>query len=176
MAAVNLVGSYNYALVALSVLIAIFASYAALDIAGRVTAAGGWTRALWLLGGAGAVGTGIWSMHYIGMRAFILPIPVAYHWPTVLLSLFAAVLASLIALYVVSRQKMGAARAVAGSVLMGAGIASMHYTGMAAMRLPAICHYNSSLVVMSVVFAVLISFAALWITFHFREEKAGGGR
>jgi PAS domain S-box-containing protein len=175
MAAVNLIGSYNYALVALSVLIAMFASYAALDLAGRVTAAGGWTRAVWLLGGAGAMGTGIWSMHYIGMLAFILPIPVAYHWPTVLLSLFAAILASVIALYVVSRQKMGTSRAVAGSVLMGAGIASMHYIGMAAMRLPAICQFDSFLVVLSVVFAVLISLAALWITFHFRDEKTGIG-
>src|SRR5437588_3462004 len=175
MAAVNLIGSYNYALVALSVLIAMFASYAALDLASRVTAAGGWTRAVWLLGGAGAMGTGIWSMHYIGMLAFILPIPVAYHWPTVLLSLLAAILASVIALYVVSRQKMGASRAVAGSVLMGAGIASMHYIGMAAMRLPAICQFNSFLVVLSVVFAVLISLAALWITFHFRDEKTGTG-
>src|SRR3982075_1649449 len=175
MAAVNLIGSYNYALVALSVLIAMFASYAALDLAGRITATGGWTRAVWLLGGAGAMGTGIWSMHYIGMLAFVLPVPVAYHWPTVLLSLLAAILASVVALGVVSRQKMGASRAVAGSVLMGAGIASMHYIGMAAMRLPAICQFNSSLVVMSVVFAVLISFAALWITFHFRDEKKGIG-
>jgi PAS domain S-box-containing protein len=175
MAAVNLIGSYNYALVALSVLIAMFASYAALDIAGRVTAAGGWTRAVWLLGGAGAMGTGIWSMHYIGMLAFVLPLPVAYHWPTVLLSLLAAIFASVVALDVVSRQKMGASRALAGSLLMGAGIASMHYIGMAAMRLPAMCKFNSSLVVMSVVFAVLISFAALWITFHFRDEKKGLG-
>jgi PAS domain S-box-containing protein len=175
MAAVNLIGSYNYALVALSVLIAIFASYAALDLAGRVTAAGGWTRTVWLLGGAGAMGTGIWSMHYIGMLAFILPIPVAYHWPTVLLSLFAAILASVVALGVVSRQKMGWLRALAGSVLMGAGIASMHYIGMAAMRLPAICQFNSFLAVLSVVFAVLISLAALWITFHFRDGKAGIG-
>jgi len=175
MVAMNLTGSYNHALVALSVLIAMFASYAALDLAGRVTAASGWTRAVWLLGGADAMGTGIWSMHYIGMLAFILPIPVAYHWPTVLLSLFAAILASVIALDVVSRPKMGASRAVAGSVLMGSGIASMHYIGMAAMRLPAICQFNSSLVVMSVVFAVLISFAAIWITFHFRDEKTGIG-
>src|SRR5256886_1826889 len=176
MAAVNLIGSYNYALVALSVLIAMFASYAALDLAGRVTASSGWTRAVWLLGGAGAMGTGIWSMHYIGMLAFILPIPVAYHWPTVLLSLFAAILASLVALGVVSRQKMGWFRALAGSLLMGAGIASMHYIGMAAMRLAAICQFNSFLVVLSVVFAVLISLAALWITFHFRDEKNGIGR
>ncbi len=176
MAAEHLIGSYNYALVALSVLIAIFASYAALDLAGRVTAAGGWTRAVWLLGGASAMGTGIWSMHYIGMLAFILPIPVAYHWPTVLLSLLAAILASIVALAVASRQKMGASRAVAGSALMGAGIASMHYIGMAAMRLPALCHFDSFLVVLSVVFAVLISLAALWITFHFRDDKTGVGR
>jgi PAS domain S-box-containing protein len=175
MAAVNLIGSYNYALVALSVLIAMLASYAALDLAGRVKATGGWTRAVWLLGGAVAMGTGIWSMHYIGMLAFVLPVPVAYHWPTVLVSLLAAILASVVALGVVSGQKMGASRAVAGSVLMGAGIASMHYIGMAAMRLAAISHFNSSLVVMSVVFAVLISFAALWITFHFRDEKKGIG-
>src|ERR1700757_531407 len=176
MAAVDLIGSYNYALVALSVLFALFASYAALDLAGRVTAAGGWLRAVWLLGGAGAMGTGIWSMHYIGMLAFILPIPVAYHWPTVLLSLFAAIAASVVALYVVSRQRMGASRAVAGSVLMGAGIASMHYIGMAAMRLPARCQFNSFLVVLSVVFAVLISLVALWISFHFRDEKPRIGR
>src|SRR5712671_2939950 len=173
MAAVNLIGSYNYALVALSVLIAMFASYAALDLAGRVMAAGGWARAVWLLGGAGAMGTGIWSMHYIGMLAFVLPIPVAYHWPTVLLSLLAAVVASVVALYVVSRQKMGTSSAIAGSVLIGASIASMHYIGMDAMRLPAICRSDSSLVVLSVVFAVLISFAALWITFHLRDGKTG---
>ncbi len=176
MAAMNLIGSYNYALVALSVLIAMVASYAALDLAARVTAASGWTRAVWLLGGAGAMGTGIWSMHYIGMLAFVLPVPVAYHWPTVLLSLLAAILASVVALGVVSRPKMGAFRALAGSVLMGTGIASMHYIGMAAMRLPAICQFNSFLVVLSVVFAVLISLAALWITFHFRDEKTGIGR
>src|ERR1700719_1985443 len=175
MAAVNLIGSYNYALVALTELIAMFASYAALDLAGRVAAASGWTRAAWLLGGAVAMGTGIWSMHYIGMLAFILPIPVAYHWPTVLLSLFAAILASVIALGVVSRQKMGRFRALVGSVLMGAGIASMHYIGMAAMRLPAVCQFNSFLAVLSVVFAVLISLAALWITFHFRDRKTGIG-
>ncbi|HSZ63253.1 MAG TPA: MHYT domain-containing protein [Terriglobales bacterium] len=176
MAAVNLIGSYNYALVALSVFIAMFASYAALDLASRVTAASGWSRALWVLGGAGAMGTGIWSMHYIGMLAFILPIPVAYHWPTVLLSLLAAILASVVALYVVSRQRMNASRAVAGSLLMGAGIACMHYIGMAAMRLSAICQFNSFLVVLSVVLAILISLAALWISFHFRDEKTGIGR
>src|SRR5229473_4910960 len=175
MAAVNLIGSYDYSIVALSVLIAMFASYAALDLAGRVTAASGWTRAVWLLGGAGAMGIGIWSMHYIGMLAFVLPIPVAYHWPTVLLSLIAAILASVIALHVVSRQNMSVSRAVAGSVLMGAGIASMHYIGMAAMRIRAVSQFNPFLVVLSVVLAVLISLGALSIAFQFRHEKRGIG-
>ena len=91
----------------------------------------------WLLGGAVAMGTGIWSMHYIGMLAFMLPIPMAYHWPTVLLSLLAAIAASAVALYVVSRSHMGAAAAIVGSIPMGAGIAGMHYIGMAAMRVGA---------------------------------------
>src|SRR5713226_3706420 len=151
------------------------ASYAALDLAARVTAAAGSTRAVWLLGGAGAMGTGIWSMHYLGMLAFVLPIPVAYHWPTVLLSLLAAILASVIALHVVSRQHMSVSRVVAGSVLMGAGIAGMHYIGMAAMRLPAVSQFNSVLVVLSVVLAILISLGALSIAFQFRNEKRGIG-
>ncbi|HEY4048727.1 MAG TPA: ATP-binding protein, partial [Acidobacteriaceae bacterium] len=92
-----------------------------------------------------------------------------------LLSLLAAILASVVALGVVSRPKMGAFRALAGSVLMGAGISSMHYLGMAAMRLTAVCRFNSFLLVLSVVLAVLISLAALWITFHFRDEKKGIG-
>src|ERR1700681_4722324 len=102
-----MVGSYDYRLVALSVFIAILASYAALDLSGRVTSAHGRTRLLWLSCGAVAMGIGIWSMHYIGMLAFRLPVPVQYDWPTVLLSLLAAIFASLVALFVVSRQQMG---------------------------------------------------------------------
>src|SRR6204780_1122671 len=130
-------GSYDYRLVALSVIIAMLASYAALDLAGRVTAARGRARLIWLLGGASAMGLGIWSMHYIGMLAFSLPVPVLYDWPSVVVSLLAAILASGIALFVVSRPKMSLGRAAVGSVVMGLGIAAMHYVGMAAMRLTA---------------------------------------
>jgi diguanylate cyclase (GGDEF)-like protein/PAS domain S-box-containing protein len=168
-------GSYDPRLVVLSVLIAVLASYAALDLAGRVTAARGVVRRLWFSGGAMAMGTGIWSMHYVGMLAFRLPIPVLYDWPTVLVSLLAAILASATALYVVSRKSMGPAQAVAGSICMGSGIAGMHYIGMAAMRLPATCHYSKPIVVVSVVLAILISLVALLLTFHFRGETASGG-
>src|SRR5438876_7495336 len=165
-----LVGSYDYRLVTLSFVIAIFASYAALDLAGRTTEARGRVRLAWLIGGATAMGVGIWSMHYIGMLAFRLPVPVLYDWPTVLLSLRAAVFAAAVALFVVSRQRMGWLRALAGSAIMGTGIATMHYTGMAAMRLSAVCSYDPLLLTLSVVFAIGISLAAIWLTFRFREE------
>jgi NO-binding membrane sensor protein with MHYT domain/signal transduction histidine kinase len=163
-----LAGSYDDLFVALSVLIAILASYAALDLARRVTSAQGNTRHLWLTGGATAMGFGIWSMHYIGMLAFRLPVPVQYDWPTVLLSLLAAILASAVALFIVSRHKMGWVRALLGSILMGGGIATMHYTGMAAMRLPAMCRYSPALITLSVILAIVISLVALFLTFYFR--------
>jgi len=163
-------GSHDHGLVLLSVVIAILASYVALDLAGRVTAATGRGQAAWLSGGAVAMGTGIWSMHYIGMLAFKLPVPVQYHWPTVALSLVAAIVASVIALFVTSRQTMRPSRAAIGSVFMGCGIASMHYIGMAAMRLPATSHYSLWLVVLSVILAIGISFVALWLTFELRDD------
>ena len=170
-----LTGTYSYGLVALSVLIAIVASYAALDLAGRVTSAHGRSRYFWLTGGAIAMGTGIWSMHYIGMLAFRMPIPVEYDWPTVLLSLFSAILASAIALFVVSRRAMGVAAVIAGSIAMGGGIAAMHYIGMAAMRMDAICIYSAKIVALSVVLAIVISFVALCLTFYFRTRTTGWG-
>src|ERR1700728_1832839 len=103
----TLAGSYDFRLVVLSVFIATLASYAALDLGGRVTAARGRLRILWLTGGATAMGMGIWSMHYIGMLAYTLPVHVSYDWPTVLSSLLAAVVAAAIALIVVSRNEMG---------------------------------------------------------------------
>ena len=163
-------GSYDYRLVVLSVLIAICAAYAALDLAARTTAAKGRIRLAWLAGGAAAMGLGIWSMHYIGMLAFSLPILVLYDWPTVLLSLLAAIFASVVALFVVSRKQMGWISALAGSAIMGGGIATMHYTGMAAMRLRAMCSYDPLLLILSVVSAMAISLIALWLTFHFRED------
>lgn len=121
------------------------------------------------------MGIGIWSMHYIGMLAFSLPIRILYDWPTVLLSLLAAVFASGVALFVVSRQRMGWSQALAGCVLMGGGIAAMHYIGMAAMRLSAMCTYSPRLVILSVVLAVVISLVAMGLTFYFRDEPKAWG-
>ncbi len=157
-------------LVALSLLIAICASYTALDVAGRATATTGRMRTIWLVGGATSMGLGIWSMHYIGMLAFRLPVLVEYHAPTVFLSLAAAILASGVALIVASSTKWSWPGSVFASVVMGGGIASMHYIGMDAMRLPAMMSWNYSIVVLSVAIAVIVSLVAMWLAFRFRSE------
>ena len=165
--------SYDYRLVALSVLIAIFASYVALELINLITAARSKGRFTWLLWGATAMGTGIWSMHYTGMLAYRLPVPVYYHIPTVALSWFAAVCASFIALFVVSRERATGLHVLIGGVLMAVGIGAMHYTGMAAMRLSAMHRYEPMLVVLSVLVAVMICLAALGLVFQFRDDKQG---
>ena len=129
----TLSGTYDHRLVALSILIAICASYTALGLTSRTTAATGATRVTWLTCGAVAMGFGIWSMHYVGMLAFTLPVPVLYDLPTVILSLFAAVVASAVALFVVSRHVVTALQAAVGSVSMAGAILAMHYTGIAVM-------------------------------------------
>jgi diguanylate cyclase (GGDEF)-like protein/PAS domain S-box-containing protein len=171
-------GTYDFRLVALSIVFAIFASYAALNLAGRVTAARSSARTFWLFGGAVSMGLGIWSMHYIGMLALSLPIPVLYHYPTVILSLLAAIAASAVALDTVSREHNRSSSFLASSVVMGGGIAGMHYIGMMAMRMPAEMEFRKDLVALSVVLAVLVSLVALILTVRVRhreehEEKAG---
>src|ERR1700676_2429930 len=168
-------GSYDPLQVALSVLIAISASYAALDLGGRVTAARGWFRATWLSVGAVAMGIGIWSMHFTGMLAFHLPVQIDYFWPTVLASLVVAILAAAGALHVVGRQRLGAAHTAASAVILGSGIAGLHYMDMAAMRLAAVCTFSSFLVALSVLFAITFSLLALWLAFYFRDDRQGLG-
>ena len=163
-------GSYDFVEVGRSVLIAMAASYAALDLTGRVTAARGRVRIAWLSGGATAMGIGIWAMHFKGMLAFHLPVSVEYDWLTVLASLLVAIFASSVALYVSSRREMGLVEALAGSVIMGAAIAGMHYIDMAAMRLPAVTRYSPLLVACSILLAILFSLSALLMAFDLREE------
>lgn len=169
-------GIYDYRLVALSVVLSIGASYAALDLAGRVTASRHWTRGLWLAGGATAMGLGIWAMHYIGMLAFTMPMPVLYNVQTVGLSLLAAIAASAVALFIVSRKTMGLRQEIIGSIAMGSGIAAMHYIGMAAMRVPARISYNPGTVALSIALAIVISFIALILAFKVRDEKRASQR
>jgi len=163
-------GTYNEVLVLFSLLVAILASYTALDMASRVTTTQGTSAARWwLAGGALAMGLGIWSMHFVGMLAFDLPIPLGYDLAITLYSMLAAVGVSAFALWLVSRPDLPMRLLCLGAVLMGAGIALMHYIGMAALRMQPGIDYDPLWFALSVVIAVVASGAALWIAFHLRR-------
>jgi NO-binding membrane sensor protein with MHYT domain/nitrogen-specific signal transduction histidine kinase/CheY-like chemotaxis protein len=167
--------AYSPLLVILSVLIASAASYTALDLAGRVTAARGRERRAWLAGGSLAMGFGIWSMHFVGMLAFHLPVPIGYQLGRVLLSVLVAVAASALALVVVSRPKVGLPALALGALCMGPGIAGMHYIGMAALNVPATMRFDAGLVVVSVGIALAASFVALTLAYTFRLDDSIAG-
>jgi PAS domain S-box-containing protein len=166
-------GTYNAGLVVLSILIAIVASYAAFNLGERVFASTGRRRWAWLTSGAIAMGFAIWSMHYVGMLAFVLPVPVLYHVPTVVLSLLAAVPGAAVALYIVSKKTMQAVDTAIVGVCLGAAVVAMHYSGMAAMRSAAMHHYRPNLVILSVVVAVTFSSVAAWLAFRFGRLHEG---
>ncbi|WP_298186463.1 bifunctional diguanylate cyclase/phosphodiesterase [uncultured Pseudomonas sp.] len=163
-----LLSSYSSVLVTSSLIVAILASYTALNMASRVSESTGRASALWLTGGSFAMGFGIWSMHFIGMLAFNLPIPLGYDIPLTLLSLLMAIASSAFALWLVCQKDLPWMRLGLGGLLMGSGIAAMHYTGMAAMLMTPSVIYIPWVVALSVVIAILASGAALWLAFRLR--------
>jgi diguanylate cyclase (GGDEF)-like protein len=165
-------GSYDLNLVALSLVVAILASHTALDVSRRISAIRAARRPhfLWLTGGAIAMGMGIWSMHFIGMLAFSMPIQMDYDPRITSYSLMIAIAVSFLALYVVvSHNRMSPAAVAIGGILMGLGVAAMHYAGMAAMLVQPAIQYDPWLFAASVVIAVFASWAALWIAFSLRN-------
>ncbi len=165
-----LTGSYSSSLVLISLCVAILASYTALDLTGRIATAKGRAAYLWMGGGALAMGIGVWSMHFIGMLAFSLPIDLGYDLALTAFSLLIAVLSSGFALWLVSQPSLPALQLGFGALIMGAGIACMHYTGMAALRMLPGIDYDPTLFGASLLIAVGASAAALWIAFRLRTH------
>jgi len=165
-----LYGSYEPWLVACSLIVAMLAAYTALTMASRVSTAQGSARRGWLAGGACAMGFGIWSMHFIGMLSFRLPVPLGYDLAITFYSLLLAVAASAFALWLVSRERLPVKRLLLGAGLMGAGIASMHYVGMAALRMQPGIDYDLAWLAASIAIAIAASGAALWIAFRLRAS------
>ena len=159
-------GTHDPYLVALSILVAAFASYTALDLGGHVAAARGLARRVWLVAAAITMGGGIWSMHFVAMLAFIMPIPMSYDIGLTALSLVVAIFVTGGGFYVISRQSASPLRLVFSGIFMGLGIAAMHYTGMAAMRGHAELSYDRLFVALSLVIAIGASTAALWLAFR----------
>ena len=166
-----MVGTYNGWLVVLSVVVAIVASYVALDLASRASAWQGHKAAwYWQTGGAISQGSGIWSMHFVAMLAFRLPIPMSYDVWITLLSLILPILVSGYGLHTVSRGALNVRRLLIGGVLMGIGIVSIHYTGMAAMKMQPPIRYEPLLFSLSILIAVAASVFGLWSAFNLRLE------
>lgn len=165
-----LIGSYSPALVLISLCVAILASYTALDLTGRIATAKGRAVYLWMCGGALAMGSGVWSMHFIGMLAFGLPIDLGYDLTLTLVSLLIAVLSSGFALWLINQPSLPLLQLACGALIMGTGISSMHYMGMAAMRMQPGIDYDPQLFSASLAIAVCASAAALWIAFRLRRQ------
>src|SRR5467141_1963794 len=159
-------GTYDPYLVALSILVAVFASYTALDLGGRIAAARGLARRVWLAAAAITMGGGIWSMHFVAMLAFIMPTPMSYDTGLTTLSLVVAMFVTGGGFYVISRHSGSLLRLVLSGIFMGLGIAAMHYTGMAAMREHVDLSYDRIFVALSLIIAIGASTAALWLAFR----------
>jgi diguanylate cyclase (GGDEF)-like protein len=156
--------TYDLWLVALSLAVAALASYTVLDISARISLLGTTRlRRVWLAGGAVAMGLGIWSMHFVGMIAFSLPIALGYDAVITGASLVIAIGVSYFALRIIAGRSMSTRRLVVGGTLMGLGIASMHYAGMAAMRMQPGIEYDPVVFAASIAIAIGASIAALWI-------------
>src|SRR5487761_813298 len=164
--------TYNPWLVHLSVIVAILVSYTALMLTSRVAGAERRAGRLWTVGGAVSMGIGIWSMHFIGMLAFSVPITLRYNLLINLASLFIGMLTSLFALAISGRSDLSWRRLALSSVLMGAGICGMHYTGMAAIQIVPGISYDPLLVAASVAIAITASFVALWLFFQLRSGES----
>jgi NO-binding membrane sensor protein with MHYT domain len=164
--------TYNPWLVALSIVVAMVVAYTALKLAARVAEAGRSAGRLWLLGGAAAMGMGIWSMHFIGMLAYSVETPLRYSIFRTLLSLLIAVITSGFALAIASRPQLSLGRLATSSVVMGAGISAMHYSGMSAVQIMPVITYQPWLVAASIAIAIGASFAALWLAFKLRSGQS----
>ena len=166
-------GTYNPWLVLLSIVVAIFVSYTALNLSSRVAHSARKPSArLWLAGGAVSMGCGVWSMHFVGMLAFSLPIALSYDVRTTLASLVIAIGLSGFALSIASRPQISLGRLAAGAVVMGLGICAMHYSGMSAIQILPVIRYDPSLLLASGVIAIVASFVALWLFFRLRKGRS----
>ena len=158
-------GTYNIWLVATSCLVAVAASFAALQLGGRVGSARGRAVWAWLAGGSVAMGLGIWSMHFIAMLAFHLPIAIKYDTGITLLSAVPAILCSAIVLALVRHGGLNGGRLTIAATLLGIGIAAMHYSGMAAIRISPAISYQPTVFIASIAVAITVAYVALRLAF-----------
>ncbi|MDI9243663.1 MHYT domain-containing protein [Marinobacter sp. CHS3-4] len=163
--------NYDLSLVAASYVVAVFAAYTALYFGARLTDASGNERTIWLGVGALAMGTGVWTMHFVGMRASPMMAEMTYGAGLTAISWVAALIASGIALHLIGRDELKMRTLLIASVAMGAGIVAMHYLGMYAMNMSLPPVFDVVWLSISVLIALGASGAALAICRWVRQEQ-----
>ncbi|MBD8143706.1 putative bifunctional diguanylate cyclase/phosphodiesterase [Pantoea agglomerans] len=162
--------TWDSVLICVSLIVVFIASFTALDTAGRVAVTRGWSARFWLLVGGIAMGIGVWAMHFIGMLAMMLPMMMRYDTRLTILSLLVAILASVLAFgQTVGGLHLTRQRLLRGTLILGAGVAIMHYLGMYALLIEPQPEWNALLVALSVLIAFAASCLALWLAFHLRQ-------
>ncbi|MEN4570595.1 bifunctional diguanylate cyclase/phosphodiesterase [Pantoea agglomerans] len=162
--------TWDSVLICVSLIVAFIASFTALDTAGRVAVSRGWSARFWLLVGGIAMGIGVWSMHFIGMLAMMLPMMMRYDTRLTILSLLVAIMASVLAFgQTVGGLHLTRQRLLRGTLILGAGVVVMHYLGMYALLIEPQPEWNALLVALSVLIAFAASGLALWLAFHLRQ-------
>lgn len=163
-------GHFDVAIVLASIGVAVLAAYAALFFGAQLSRVQGRKGFWWLLLGGATMGSGIWTMHFVGMQAHGQSAAMSYDLTMTLVSWVAAVAASLLALKIISLSQVSRGQIALASVLMAAGIVAMHYVGMAAMRLAPAVQYHAGFLVLSVVIALAASAAAMVLCRRLRNE------
>lgn len=168
----HLHGSHDMTLILISYIVAAVASYTVLGMTERISASKGKQSWNWLIYSSIALGMGIWSMHFVGMLAFSLPVPVSYNLVIVLVSALAAIAGSFIGLLIVGRDHPKLRHILSGGLMLAAGISVMHYVGMAAMEIDIT--YDPFYFALSIGIAVAASITALWLSIYFRRDAGRG--
>ena len=157
-----LTGSYNWGFVLLSYMVAVFASYTALNLAVKISASKGTNKNIWLTVCAFTLATGCWALHFIGMLAFQLPVAISYDIGTTLLSLGIILFSAGIAFHTAGTAPSPGRWTLSGLIL-GIGIAAMHYTGMAALTFEGELYFTPTLFVLSLFLALVAGIAVVWM-------------
>jgi diguanylate cyclase (GGDEF)-like protein/PAS domain S-box-containing protein len=163
--------SWSGNLIVLSVLIAMFGSFTALSHAARMRESVGYKATAWMAAGGVTLGMAVWSMHFIGMLAFHLPIPIAYDSRLTFISVLPAIAAALLGFYLLRSLELQLEKIVIGGFFMGLGITAMHYTGMAALKMQPAISYDPAIFILSVVIAITAATGALLIVYAGEKTK-----
>lgn len=163
---------FSWPIVCLAWVIGMLVSYTTIGLAGRIATLGNPRyRTGWLLGGAFSTGVGLWSMHFVGMLSFSLPIPLGYDLTITLITLGIAIVISYGSLMLITQPSLATRRLLVGGSCLGLGTAVMHYTGMAALRMWPGIVYAPGMVALSVLISIVGSIAALRIAFGMRDDS-----